>query len=194
MKPDTLPLMALRLHFPLPLATCHHHGLCLLQRTRPSPCSRDYATGRWGLAPAPCLWPSRSPSRYAAAAVWAKHGAASVRSVPCLAQVIPCPHPSSGFQGASSKSVAIFPSLGRPPQARRLLVFPPCLSAYPSLRLPPSLLPQLSHTGREGEGPGFLQELCHSACPLVLALQRPSGRSALLAMATPTQAQTSAYP
>lgn len=76
--------------FPSRWPPAQPHLLCLLQRTRPFPCSRGCATGHWGLAPAPCLWPRGSPSRYAAAAAWAKHGAAIVRNAPCLAQVTLC--------------------------------------------------------------------------------------------------------
>lgn len=137
----------------LRLATCPHPLLCLLQPTRPSPCSRGCATGHWVLAPAPCLWPRASPNKYAAAAEWAKPGAASVRDAPCLAQVSICPSLSSGHQRASSEPVATWTS----PQARRPLVFlPSCSILYPDLS-PSSLAATMLVPQKEGrEGPGFV--------------------------------------
>lgn len=179
--------------FPSRWPPAHSHLPCLLQRTRPSPCSRGCATGQWGPAPVPCLWPRGSPSKYAAAAEWAKHGAASVRNAPCLAQVTLCPRVASGHQGASSKPVAIFPHLDLT-SGQKTLNLPSCSTLTPPW-CPPLLAAIIALFPKVGWGrPGFLQEQRLSACPLAVILQRLSRRSALLAMATPTQAQTSACP
>lgn len=149
------------------LATCPRHLLCLLQPTRPSPCSRGCATGRWGLAPAPCLWPKASPSKSAAAAEWAKLGAASVRDAPCLAQVSICPSLGSGHQGgASSKPVTICPHLDLTSSQKTLSLPSFLLNSSPQ---PGSLFPCchncLSPEGREGRAPGSLR---NGASQLVL--------------------------
>lgn len=148
-QPCLHPQLSL-LCFPLLLVTCHPHLLCLLQRTRPCPCSRACATGRWGPASVPCLWPRGSPSRYAAAAEWAKHGAASVRNALCLAQVTLCFPLSSGHQGASSKPGAISPHLSLT-LSQKTLVF--LLAQFLNPAWDPSLLAAsvaLSFKGREG--------------------------------------------
>lgn len=125
--------------FPSRWPPAQPHLLCLLQRTRPFPCSRGCATGHWGLAPAPCLWPRGSPSRYAAAAAWAKHGAASVRNAPCLAQVTLCTSrlwPPKGFLQASGH----FPHLDLTSSRETLVFLPARLFNQPGV--PPSLLTQ----------------------------------------------------